>query len=49
LILRPEELGFLLYLKQAKVPLNKCMFSWSKIAGIQRKVCHIFTCPFSPV
>ncbi|KAB0797374.1 hypothetical protein PPYR_08368 [Photinus pyralis] len=35
LLLRPEELGFLRYLKQAKVPLNEFEFSWSKIADIQ--------------
>ncbi|XP_077296717.1 putative ATP-dependent RNA helicase pitchoune [Arctopsyche grandis] len=35
LILRPEELGFLRYLKHAKVPLNEFEFSWSKIADIQ--------------
>ncbi|XP_066279062.1 ATP-dependent RNA helicase DDX18-like isoform X1 [Branchiostoma lanceolatum] len=35
LILRPEELGFLRYLKAAKVPLNEFEFSWSKIADIQ--------------
>ncbi|XP_055639460.1 probable ATP-dependent RNA helicase pitchoune [Toxorhynchites rutilus septentrionalis] len=35
LILRPEEVGFLRYLKQAKVPLNEFEFSWSKIADIQ--------------
>jgi len=35
LILRPEELGFLRYLKQSKVPLNEFDFSWSKIADIQ--------------
>lgn len=35
LILRPEELGFLRYLKQSKVPLNEFEFSWSKIADIQ--------------
>lgn len=34
LLLRPEELGFLRYLKQAKVPLNEFEFSWSKIADI---------------
>lgn len=38
LILRPEELGFLWYLKQAKVPLNEFEFSWSKIADIQLQV-----------
>ncbi|XP_034940889.1 probable ATP-dependent RNA helicase pitchoune [Chelonus insularis] len=35
LILRPEELGFLRYLKQARVPVNEFDFSWSKIADIQ--------------
>ncbi|XP_060596104.1 uncharacterized protein LOC132750179 [Ruditapes philippinarum] len=35
LILRPEELGFLRFLKQAKVPLNEFEFSWSKISDIQ--------------
>ncbi|XP_058821330.1 probable ATP-dependent RNA helicase pitchoune [Topomyia yanbarensis] len=35
LLLRPEEVGFLKYLKQAKVPLNEFEFSWSKIADIQ--------------
>lgn len=38
LLLRPEELGFLRYLKQAKVPLNEFEFSWSKIADIQLQV-----------
>lgn len=33
--MRPEELGFLRYLKQAKVPLNEFEFSWNKIADIQ--------------
>lgn len=35
LLLRPEELGFLRYLKQAKVPVNEFEFCWSKIANIQ--------------
>jgi len=35
LILRPEEVGFLRYLKQANVPLNEFEFSWSKVANIQ--------------
>ncbi|VVC29404.1 RNA helicase, DEAD-box type, Q motif,Helicase, C-terminal,ATP-dependent RNA helicase DEAD-box, conserved [Cinara cedri] len=35
LILRPEELGFLQYLKKAKVPLNEFEFSWGKISDIQ--------------
>ncbi|KAB0377532.1 hypothetical protein FD755_011976, partial [Muntiacus reevesi] len=34
LILRPEELGFLRYLKQSKVPLSEFEFSWSKISDI---------------
>lgn len=38
LILRPEELGFLRYLKQARVPLNEFEFSWSKIADIQAQL-----------
>lgn len=42
MILRPEELGFLRYLKQAKVPLNEFDFSWSKIADIQLQVRMIF-------
>ncbi|VEN47711.1 unnamed protein product, partial [Callosobruchus maculatus] len=44
LILRPEELGFLRYLKQAKVPLNEFEFSWSKIADIQPQVIYLFIC-----
>ncbi|MGH0163179.1 UNVERIFIED_CONTAM: hypothetical protein FKN15_055637 [Acipenser sinensis] len=38
LILRPEELGFLRYLKQAKVPLSEFEFSWSKISDIQSQL-----------
>jgi ATP-dependent RNA helicase DDX18/HAS1 len=38
LILRPEELGFLRYLKHAKVPLNEFEFSWNKIADIQMQL-----------
>lgn len=38
LILRPEEVGFLRYLKQAKVPLNEFEFSWNKIADIQAQL-----------
>lgn len=32
LVLRPEELGFLRYLKAAKVTLNEFEFSWSKVS-----------------
>lgn len=35
LILRPEELGFLKFLKASKVTLNEYEFSWTKIANIQ--------------
>ncbi|CAH3985023.1 unnamed protein product [Pieris brassicae] len=35
LFLRPEELGFLRFLKQAKVTLNEFEFSWNKVADIQ--------------
>ncbi|XP_015675771.1 ATP-dependent RNA helicase DDX18 [Protobothrops mucrosquamatus] len=38
LILRPEELGFLCYLKQARVPLSEFEFSWSKISDIQSQL-----------
>uniref|UniRef100_A0ACB8G1H5 ATP-dependent RNA helicase ddx18 n=2 Tax=Sphaerodactylus townsendi TaxID=933632 RepID=A0ACB8G1H5_9SAUR len=38
LILRPEELGFLRYLKQARVPLNEFEFSWTKISDIQSQL-----------
>uniref|UniRef100_A0A8C5LHN5 ATP-dependent RNA helicase n=1 Tax=Jaculus jaculus TaxID=51337 RepID=A0A8C5LHN5_JACJA len=38
LILRPEELGFLQYLKQSKVPLNEFDFSWSRISNIQSQL-----------
>lgn len=43
LILRPEELGFLRYLKQANVPLNEFEFSWSKIADIQLQLEKLIT------
>lgn len=35
LLLRPEELGFLRYLRNAKVPLQEFEFSWAKVANIQ--------------
>jgi len=44
LILRPEELGFLRYLKEARVPVNEYEFSWNKIADIQlqvRVICNV--------
>ncbi|KAH8398634.1 hypothetical protein KR215_003705 [Drosophila sulfurigaster] len=47
LMLRPEELGFLRYLKAAKVPLNEFEFSWQKIADIQLQVSRLTFAPFS--
>ncbi|CAB3407937.1 unnamed protein product [Caenorhabditis bovis] len=38
LILRPEELGFLRYLRAAKVTLNEFEFSWNKVANIQSQL-----------
>ncbi|XP_004749344.1 ATP-dependent RNA helicase DDX18-like [Mustela putorius furo] len=38
LILRPEELGFLHYLKQSKVPLSEFQFSWPQISDIQSQL-----------
>ncbi|KAJ3591886.1 hypothetical protein NHX12_007017 [Muraenolepis orangiensis] len=38
LILRPQELGFLRFLKQARVPLSEFEFSWSKISDIQSQL-----------
>ncbi|GIY94096.1 ATP-dependent RNA helicase DDX18 [Caerostris extrusa] len=38
LFLRPEELGFLRYLKHAKVPLQEYDFSWQKIANVQKQL-----------
>uniref|UniRef100_A0A2K5D4W7 ATP-dependent RNA helicase n=1 Tax=Aotus nancymaae TaxID=37293 RepID=A0A2K5D4W7_AOTNA len=38
LILHPEELGFLHYLKQSKVPLSEFDFFWSKISDIQSQL-----------
>uniref|UniRef100_T1JJX5 ATP-dependent RNA helicase n=1 Tax=Strigamia maritima TaxID=126957 RepID=T1JJX5_STRMM len=38
LILRPEELSYLLYLKKAKIPLNEYEFSWTKIRNIQTQL-----------
>ncbi|KAK9875060.1 hypothetical protein WA026_005860 [Henosepilachna vigintioctopunctata] len=38
LILRPEELGFLWYLKHAKVPLNEFELNWNKVPDIQLQI-----------
>ncbi len=40
LILRPEEVGFLCYLKHAKVPLNEYDISWNKVADVQQQVSY---------
>ena len=47
MILRPEELGFLRYLKQANVPLNEFEFSWNKVANIQ-VITHLHNLRKSP-
>lgn len=41
LILTPQELGFLLYLKQARVTLSEFEFGWNKIADIQPQVSSV--------
>lgn len=38
LILRPEELKFLYYLKEARVPLQEYAFSWNKVANVQEQL-----------
>ncbi|XP_008558755.1 probable ATP-dependent RNA helicase pitchoune [Microplitis demolitor] len=43
LILRPEELGFLRYLKKARVTVNEFDFSWNKIANIQPQLEQIIS------
>ncbi|GBN82943.1 putative ATP-dependent RNA helicase pitchoune, partial [Araneus ventricosus] len=37
LFLRPEELGFLRYLKHARVPLQEYAFNWNRIAYVQNQ------------
>jgi superfamily II DNA/RNA helicase len=39
LFLLPSELGFLRYLKEAKVPLNEFTFPADRIANVQSQVC----------
>ena len=48
LILRPEEVGFLRYLKQANVPLNEFEFSWSKVRfnGAKNMYLNVIGVPF---
>jgi len=41
LFLMPEELGFLQYLKQSKVPLNEFTFPSTKIASVQTQLEHL--------
>lgn len=42
MFLLPSELGFLRYLKDAKVPLNEFSFPVDKIANVQSQVCIPF-------
>ena len=37
-MLRPEEAGFLAYLKQSRVPLQEFDFCWNKVANIQEQL-----------
>ena len=39
----PQELGFLMFLKQAKVPLNEYQFPPSKIANVQTQLERLMT------
>lgn len=36
--MRPEELKFLYYLKEARVPLQEYDFSWNKVANVQEQL-----------
>jgi len=47
LFLLPTELGFLRYLKQAKVPLNEYEFPLAKLSNIQSQVWATLVPPFS--
>ena len=38
LFLNPQEMGYLRFLRQAKVTLNEFQFQWSKVANIQPQV-----------
>lgn len=42
LFLLESELGFLRYLKEAKVPLNEYSFPADRIANVQSQVCALF-------
>uniref|UniRef100_T1IRL8 SWI/SNF-related matrix-associated actin-dependent regulator of chromatin subfamily A-like protein 1 n=1 Tax=Strigamia maritima TaxID=126957 RepID=T1IRL8_STRMM len=43
LILRPEELGFLQYLKTANVQIDEHRFSWTETPNIQKQEIHFIT------
>lgn len=43
LILRPEELDFLKYLKKSRIPLQEFELSWSKVADIQPQLEKLVT------
>ena len=43
LFLLPSELGFLRFLKVAKVPLNEYQFPQKKVTDVQKQVCRLFS------
>ena len=47
LFLLPQELGFLKYLKHAKIPLNEYEFPQHKIAQVQQQVTTLANCKAS--
>lgn len=44
-----QELGFLKFLKQAKVPLNEFEFPTSKVANVQSQLERLVGCQAEPV
>lgn len=38
LVIRPEELQFLRYLKKARVPIQEFEFNWNKVSNIQAQL-----------
>lgn len=46
LFLTPAEIGFLQYLKEAKVPLNEYEFNPTKVANIQPQIEKLITCNY---
>ncbi|XP_076258958.1 ATP-dependent RNA helicase DDX18-like isoform X2 [Rhynchophorus ferrugineus] len=41
LVLMVEELGYLWYLRQAKIPLNEYNVQWQKVSGVQSQLEHL--------